>query len=76
METIHYQMFPDLNKLKVSLVHEETSEIGKRIGVEILTHIQIFILVKAAFLLEGNPQFGLIVSQNKQTKYGFVEQLF
>ena len=59
-------MFPDLNKLKVSLVHEETSEIGKRIGVEILMHIQIFILVKAAFLLEGNPQFGLIVSQTNK----------
>ena len=54
----------------VSLLYEETSEIGKKcfarcyehwqkdgifavtnIGVEILIHIQIFILVKAAFFL-------------------------
>ena len=88
LQTIHYPIFDDLSKFKVSLLHDETSEIGKKyfvgcyglwlkdgiyavtnIGVEILMYIQIFILVKAAFSIEGIHQSRLIIKKAEQDKY-------
>ena len=62
MQTIYYPIFDDIRKLKVSLLYEKTSEVGKNIlldatslewryavtnvGVKILIYIPIFILLK------------------------------
>ena len=86
-------IFDNLNKFKVSLLHEETSEIRKKyfvgcyapqlkdgiyavtnVSIEISMYIQMFILMRTAFFLEGIQmiQFHKKSKQMQEDRY-FVE---
>ena len=83
-------IFDNLNKFKVSLLHEETSEIWKKyfvgcyapqlkdgiyavtnVSIEISMYIQMFILMRTAFFLEGIQmiQFHKKSKQMQQDRY-------
>ena len=44
---------------------------GTNISVEILLYIQLFILVKAAFFLEGNQRFSLVIKNEETARQVF-----
>ena len=85
------RQFIKFSKFKVTLIDEETGEVGNKyfvgsyvlslqngiygvtyVGVEIIMYIQIFILVKAAFFLEGIQRSSLII----KTRANKARQIF